>query len=189
MSQLWALLPAAAALRLKTTLDAAAARTKGRPGDGDERSADQRRADALTDLADLAALAGRANAAGAGTTGPRVHVTVALSTLLELDQQPGELTGTARVPAPLARALAFDPTGTWRRLLTDDAGNLLHVSADSYRPPAAMARPVRAKQPRCCFPGCRRQAIWCDLDHILAWPTAAPPTPTTCNRYALGTII
>lgn len=177
MSELWALLPAPAALRLKAVLDDAAARTKGQ----DERSADQRRADALTDLAHHAA---HANGSAAG---PRVQVTVALSTLLGLDQQPGELDGHGPIPAAQARALAFDPTGTWRRLLTDDAGQLLQVAASTYRPPAAIARHVRAAHPRCCFPGCRRPARDCELDHIAAWAgggiTSVDNLQPLCRRH------
>jgi len=43
-----------------------------------------------------------------------VHVTVALSTLLGLDEQPGELAGHGPIPAVLARRLAADPTGMFR---------------------------------------------------------------------------
>jgi hypothetical protein len=68
----------------------------------------------------------------------------------------------------VARALAFDPTGTWRRLLTDSNGNLVDVSATTYRPPAPMARFVRARQHSCSFPCCRRRATACELDHVLA---------------------
>jgi hypothetical protein len=173
--QLWALLAADAAAALKTVLDRAADCTKGL----DDRTADQRRADALTDLA-----------LGTGTGGgvkPAVNVTVALSTLLDLDDQPGELDGHGPIPAALARALAFDATGTWRRLLTDARGQLVEVSSDSYRPPVRMARHVRAAQQTCCFPGCRRPARRCELDHIDPWHDGGPTCPANlqplCSRH------
>jgi hypothetical protein len=50
-------------------------------------------------------------------------------------EQPGELDGHGTIPATLARALVADPTGTWRRLLTDDHQRLIDVSAHTYRPP------------------------------------------------------
>ena len=50
MTELWAYLSADSAAIIKTTLDAMAHTTIHRPG-GDDRSADQRRADALVDLA------------------------------------------------------------------------------------------------------------------------------------------
>jgi hypothetical protein len=98
-----------------------------------------------------------------------VNVTVALSTLLGLDEQPGELDGHGPIPAALARALAFDPTGTWRRLLTDKYGRLVQVGATTYRPPLAMARHVRVQNVTCVFPGCRRRAVRCEVDHLIAW--------------------
>jgi hypothetical protein len=179
--ELWALLGADAAATLKTALDHAADTAKGLDG----RSADQRRADALTDLA-LNALAGAGGGGGRGLR-PAVHVTVALSTLLGVDQQPGELDGHGPIPAALARALAFDPTGTWRRLLTDPAGRLIETGATSYRPPAATARHVRAQHRTCRFPGCRHPAPRCHLDHITAWTHGGTTHPDNlqplCPRH------
>ena len=164
----WALLPADAAAAVRDVLEQAADQLKARDlGSDQPRTADQRRADALVGLILTGAGQPDPTAAGSGLR-PRVQVTVALSTLLELDQQPGELDGHGPIPAAAARALAFDPTGTWRRPLTDDTGQLIAVSADSYRPPAGLARHVRAAHPYCCFPGCRRRATSCELDHILA---------------------
>jgi hypothetical protein len=128
----------------------------------DDRSAEQRQADAL-----VALVLGQPDAANGVSLHPTVNVTVAASTLLGTDEQPGELDGSGSIPAAVARALAADPTGTWRRLLTDDHNRLIDVSARTYRPPANIARFVRAQRPRCCFPGCRRRATSCELDHVL----------------------
>ncbi len=115
MATLWALLPAADAEAVLACLDALA----GRVADpADERTMDQRRADALTDLA-IDALDRVPTRHGRR---PAVQVTVALSTLLGRDEQPGELAGYGPICAELARDLAFDPTGTWRRLITDPHG-------------------------------------------------------------------
>jgi hypothetical protein len=137
----------------------------------DGRTADQLRADALVQLA-----LGPDAASGSSGLKPAVNVTVALSTLLEVDDQPGELDGYGAIPASLARALAFDPTGTWRRLVTDEHGNLVDVSARTYRPPINMARLVQAQHPRCVFPGCNRRAVTCELDHIRPWGTPGGDT-------------
>ena len=180
--ELWALLGADAAATLKSALDHAADTAKGLDG----RSADQRRADALTDLA-LNALATPAGGGAGRGVRPAVQVTVALSTLLGLDQQPGELDGHGPIPAALARALAFDPTGTWRRLLTDPAGRLLETGATTYRPPAPTARHVRAQHRTCRFPGCRHPAPRCHLDHITAWTHGGTTHPDNlqplCPRH------
>lgn len=79
----------------------------------DDRTMDQRRADALADF-------GRGEVSP--RSGPGVEVLVSLSTRLGIEEQAGELKGVGPVPADVARRLADDPTGTWRRLLTDPAG-------------------------------------------------------------------
>ena len=101
---------------------------------------------------------------------PLIHVTVPLTTLMGLDDEPGELAGYGPIPASLARQIAADPDGTWRRLLTDPvSGTLLDYGRRSYRPPAALACIVRARDSECRYPGCRRPAVACELDHVQAW--------------------
>ena len=123
--------------------------------------------------------------AGASTKGlrPIVQVTVALSTLLGLDECGGDLAGHGAIPAALARALAFDPTGTWRRILTDDDGQFLEAGAHTYRPGAALDRHVRLRDETCRFPGCRRNAGTCELDHVHPWALGGLTTPQ--NMQAL----
>ena len=132
------------------------------------RTMDQARADALAALAhaaltdpDLPALQGRR---------PRVQVTVALSTLLGLDEQPGELAGYGQIPATLARRIAADPSGTWHRLVTDDLGTrLLDYGRTVYRPPQDLVDLVTARDQVCQSPHCHRPANESDLDHRLAY--------------------
>ena len=52
---------------------------------------------------------------------PAIHVTVAASTLLGLDDQPAHLDGHGPITAQTVRQLATDQTGTWHRILTDPA--------------------------------------------------------------------
>jgi hypothetical protein len=148
----------------------------------DERSGDQREADAL-----VALVLGQPEAIDGVTLRPAINVTVAASTLLGADEQPGDLDGYGAIPATVARALASDPTGTWRRLLTDEHQRIIDVSARTYRPPANIARVVRAQRPRCCFPGCRRRAVRCDLDHVLPWSaggeTSVANLQPLCSRH------
>ncbi len=42
-----------------------------------------------------------------------------------------------------------------------------------YQPTLKMRRYVRTRDRRCRFPGCRRPARHCDLDHIVPWPAGA----------------
>jgi hypothetical protein len=94
---------------------------------------------------------------------------VALSTLLGQDEQPGELAGTGPIPATIARRLAADDTGTWRRLVTDPLGRLIDYGRTTYRPPTDLADHVIARDHTCRFPHCQRQACRCDLHHELPW--------------------
>ncbi len=160
MTELWALLPAEGAAAVMTAVDALASVTSA----ADPRTTDQRRADALVDLG-VAALHDPLLPRAQGMR-PSIQVTVAASTLLGLDEQPGELAGHGPIPASVARRLAADDTGTWRRLLTDPATNtLLDYGHTTYRPPKNLTDYVIARDQTCAFPGCSRNAARCDIDH------------------------
>ncbi|MQA09706.1 MAG: DUF222 domain-containing protein [Pseudonocardiaceae bacterium] len=120
------------------------------------------RADVFTDLL-LGKLAGAAPQV-------QVHVTVPITALLGTDDQIAELAGYGPIPAGIAREIAANPHSTWRRLLTDPlTGQLLEVGRRRYRPPAALADYVRARDQECVLPGCHRPAHACDLDHRQPW--------------------
>ncbi len=94
----------------------------------------------------------------------RIDVTVALSTLMGLDELPAELAGLGPIPAEQARALAAG--GTWRRIITDPlTGTVLDVGRTRYRPPAPLAEHVIARDGVCAAPGCGVPGHRCDLDH------------------------
>ncbi|MGI8695842.1 MAG: DUF222 domain-containing protein, partial [Mycobacteriales bacterium] len=179
MAQSWALLPADAATRLYQTLT-----THARASAGDGRTTDQRRADALTDLAELA---DRVTGSGSTTPSPLVRVTVPASTLLGLDNAPGELDGYGPIPASMARRIAAD--ATWRRLLTDaTSGALLDLAPHTYRPSAALADFIRTRDRTCRFPGCRQPAAAADIDHTIPHPsggTTQANLATLCRRHHL----
>ena len=102
------------------------------------------------------------------------------TTLTGADDQPGELLGYGPIPADLARDIAAD--AVWKRLLTDPvSGAVLDHGRDTYRPPAALADFVRARDLYCRMPGCRRQASHCELDHAIDW--AKGGTTTDTNLY------
>ena len=111
---------------------------------------------------------------------PLIHVIVPYTTLTGADDQPGELLGYGPIPADLARDIAAD--AVWKRLLTDPlSGAVLDHGRDTYRPPAALADFVRARDLYCRMPGCRRQASHCELDHAIDW--AKGGTTTDTNLY------
>lgn len=184
MAELWAFLPADAAAKVKTALDAMAYETIHRRG-ADERTADQRRADALVELASTV-LTDKARVKGHGVR-PAVQVTVAASTLMGLDDQPGELDRYGAITAMMARRIAADETATWRLLLTDDQGRVTSVGRKIYRPPAALVATVLARDQHCAFPGCRKSAQYNDLDHVDAYRggdvTTAANLTSLCRRH------
>lgn len=105
----------------------------------------------------------------------QVRVTVSLTTLLGLDQLPGELAGYGAIPAATARALATQ--GTWHRLVTDPlTGALLDYGSTRYRPPPHLSEYVIARDQTCDFPSCRIPAHRCDLDHRVPYDSGAGST-------------
>jgi hypothetical protein len=106
-----------------------------------------------------------------------VHVTVPISTLLGLDERPGELDGYGPITAEAARRVAAH--GTWRRLLTDPAtGALLDYGTTRYPPPADLVDHVHNRDQTCRFPTCSRAARLCQFDHTIpagstGWTTSA----------------
>lgn len=198
MAGMWAVLPAESAVEIDTLLEATARTARSA---GDPRTLDQLRADTLVDI-----LTGRAGCTHApqvrhpadstsmGTPGdsptddapaPRVrrpriqvNVTVALSTLLGLDEDPAELDGYGPLQAAQARALARG--GVWRRLVTDPtSGAVLDVGRTRYRPPADLADHVRQRDKQCVRPHCSASAEQCDLDHTIEFRDPAGRGGTT----------
>ncbi|MBD3785318.1 MAG: HNH endonuclease, partial [Micrococcales bacterium] len=87
----------------------------------------------------------------------------------------------------LSRAVASTTSRTdryGRVVLHPDSGALTdpdeNLATDAYRPGAALARLVRARDGHCRFPGCHVAARFCDLDHVTPWPSG----PTTAANLA-----
>ena len=185
MAVLHALIDATSAHRIHRRLSAIAQGLED-----PERSRDQVRADVLVDLL-LGQSDGRPSGrpadpgAGARPGGrPEINVVVSLATLLALAEAPGEVPGLGPIPAEVARALAAD--GMWRAWVTDAAGSVVATGSRSYVPSEGLARLVRAREPHCRMPGCRRAAQRCDLDHTVPWPvgpTSASNLGPLCRRH------
>ncbi|MGH8774272.1 MAG: DUF222 domain-containing protein [Jiangellaceae bacterium] len=193
MAWMEAFLPVEDAAALMNAIEAAAAAAK-RTCAGDERTLGQRRADALAAMGWTALRTGRLGGCDCGPRLDDLHgrpvsvlVTVAATTLLGLDDLPGELAGFGPIPAEVARRLAAD--GTWQRLLTDPAsGVVLDYGRTRYEPPADLVEHVNARDQTCRWPGCERPAERCECDHSEPYPlgpTAAGNLGALCKAHHL----
>jgi hypothetical protein len=212
MATLWALLAAPDAIRVMTAIERAAEAAKQHDEQTKQTTpvaeaiesaeavesvefvrADQRRADALVELAERY-LAGTDPKGVRSRRSPEVRVTVALSTLLGLDDQPAELTdfkgrNFGPIPASLARQLATNPDSRWRRLVTDPLGGLLDYGRTRYRPPKKLEKFVKTRTPTCAFPTCNRPAdnTKIEIDHVRDWDNGGPTSPENllplCSRH------
>ena len=134
---------------------------------GDPRSIDQIRADIFLDL-----LKGRDQQTG--TSRAVVDIQVDLTTLLQLDEKPGELPGWGPVIADISRQVVDEQhEAEWRYTITDESG-VVSSGTTRRRPRAGLKRLVQAKAPVCVFPGCRVPSLDCDLDHNQPWTEHGP---------------
>nr|CTQ95771.1 hypothetical protein [Kibdelosporangium sp. MJ126-NF4] len=120
----------------------------------DTRTLAQRRADALTDL-----LLGKERQ----HVRANINVTVPLSTLIGLNNQPGELSEYGPITAEQCRELARN--GVLRRLVTDDFGHLLDVSPRRYAS-ASLTDLIRMRDRTCRQPGCRVPGRKCRVHSV-----------------------
>jgi hypothetical protein len=167
--------PAEDVTAIRVMLDAAAdAATREDPADA--RTADQLRVDVLAQLAWSSLQSGHIGG-HCGQDGVQlgkrhrraatVNVTVPVSTLVGVDDAPGELEGYGPIPASAARRIAAH--GTWRRLLTDPAsGALLDYGTTRYTPPADLVDHLIARDRTCRFPTCSQPARRTQIDHTIA---------------------
>jgi hypothetical protein len=190
VAELWAQLPAERAAAIEQVIDAAARRLRDRAGDGDVRSLDAWRAEALALPFVRALRTGvldgeqRVRLGSRGRSAVRVNVSVPAAVLLGLSDAPAQLDGHGPIPASLARLMAED--ATWRRILTDPAGNAVDVGTTRYRPGASTVQAVQLRHPRCVYPGCGAAAERCDLDHVVPWPhgpTSVSNLAPECRRH------
>ena len=110
---------------MTVALDRVDGLARGLRSGGDARTLEQLRFDLTLDLLlfgwaspDQVPEAARATFAGEAPVA-RVNLVVALTTMLGLDDQPGEIPGHGFVPAAVTRSIATASGSVWRRLVTD----------------------------------------------------------------------
>lgn len=169
------------------------------PRPGDDRSAQQRRADALVDICGRVAACG--DLPTSGGIRPQVAVTVELAALIDgavADPSAGPQVSTGpQVPTgpqvvaagaagwsgPPRRAAVLgsgEPIGPgMARMLACDAGVVPVVLGSASEPldigrrarvvPAGLRRALALRDGQCRWPGCDRPSPWCDAHHLVAW--------------------
>jgi Domain of unknown function (DUF222)/HNH endonuclease len=155
-------LDAEAGTLLRTALDALS-----KPAANDDRTARQRRADALVELARRQLQAGDLPI----TAGQRPHlvVTTPAATLRAEHGAPGgQLDRGWPLPAETVRRIACDAAVT--TITVDErTGEPLSVGRARRTIPPAMRRALVLRDQGCQFPGCDRPAEWTDAHHIRHW--------------------
>ena len=178
---------------------------RARSYDRDDRSADERRADAVMDLL-------RGNGSGSGSSRRNVDVVVPVTVALGLSDEPAELCGYRPIDAEAARELLTD--AVLRKVCVDTmTGEVLAVESstvrpsnpverqqalldmvlratpydedhtDAYQPTAAQRRLVERRDRTCTFPSCTAPAHRSDLDHRRPWPRGST---SSANLTALS---
>jgi hypothetical protein len=152
------------------------------PRPDDNRTAAQRRADALLDLCRL----GADHTATAGGEKPHVLVTVDLATLRnQLSTDPAAALTTG---ATLGSGWAVGPE-TARRLACDakviplvlgGPSQPLDVGRLTRSCPPALRRALVFRDGGCRYPGCDRPPEWTDAHHIRHWIDLGPTSLTNC---------
>ena len=146
---------------------------------GETRSASQRRADALVDLAVTQLRCGDHR----DVHGQRPHLTVTVSadTLRSgSDAQPAELSGVGPIHPETARRIACDAVRTVVTVAPPADGVASTVRGTSVAPlsvgratrtiPAHIRTALNLRDQGCRFPGCDRPPAWTDGHHIIHWP-------------------
>ncbi|MGV0991822.1 MAG: HNH endonuclease signature motif containing protein [Mycobacterium sp.] len=149
----------------------------------DSRTKRQRRADALAALAagksamvcDCGSEHCPARDSDAAPGQVVIHVLAEESTISGASASPGYLPGYGAVPAEAIRDLAAH--ARLRPLVP--AAQL--KSEPRYRPSAALADFIRARDLCCRFPGCDRPAEFCDIDHTIPYSLGGPTHPSNLS--------
>ena len=163
------------ATRIRNRITALA---RGLTDAADTRTLTQKQVDVLTDLL----LSHTTASPAAPGSSDEIAVVISTEALMGLTGDSPHLPSGDPVPVDIAREIAAD--ARWRLWLTDTHGTVVATSAHTYRPGAALARLIRAREPHCRMPGCRSTAT--DIDHTINYPTGAT-TPDNlgplCRRH------
>jgi hypothetical protein len=155
------LLDAEGGALLRTALDALSA-----PMPDDDRTAVQRRADALVELAARQLNGGELPTSG----GVRPHLLITASgdaIAAAKDAAPAELLGVGAIPAATLQRLACDADVS--EIVESPMGEVLDVGRARRTAPPQMRRALVSRFRGCSWPGCDRPPEWTESHHIQPW--------------------
>lgn len=135
----------------------------------DDRTAGQRRADALVEICRLALHTGELPANGGDR--PQVTVTVAFDPLRRA-LGAGTLDTGERLTAAQVRRLACD--AHLMPAVLGSQGQVLDVGQSRRLITGALRRALVLRDHGCAFPGCQRPPRWCEGHHIVSWVDGGP---------------
>ena len=148
----------------------------------DLRTASQRDADALVELAHRALEAGDLPTEGGER--PQVVVTVSLAVLRGRIGSASLALG-GPINADVARRIACDAQVI--PMVLGARGEPLDVGRASHTIPTAIRRAVIVRDRGCAFPGCSVPARWCEIHHIVHWAddgaTSVGNCVALCGRH------
>ena len=115
-----------------------------------------------------------------------VTITVPLPTLLGATDDGAVLGGMGRFDAATARDLAA-AAPSWWIAFTDAEGTVVGMGRRRYRPSAALAAFIRARDVTCRWQGCSVPALSCEIDHLREWASRGSTDPDNlvclCARH------
>lgn len=185
MSTVWAYVPTLEATIIDDLLT-----VQARALDDDGRTVDQKRADLLCDTLITATPQQilESETRGAARVTATVSVVIPIMALLG-NPELGCDVATVNGMSPMSGSLALDWAARaphLQRILTHPITGHV-VTVDARMPDAALKRYLRARDVTCRFPGCRRPAERCDIDHTIAHehggPTSQGNLGHVCRRH------
>lgn len=141
----------------------------------DLRTASQRDADALVELAQRALADGELPTEGGER--PQVVVTVSLA-VLQGRIGSASLALGGPINADLARRIACDAQII--PVVLGSRGEPLDIGRTSRTVPTGIRRAVILRDRGCAFPGCSIPARWCEIHHVVYWADGGPTSLTNC---------
>lgn len=150
---------------LTVVATALAARCEPQARDGDQRTAAQRRADALVDVCRF--FLDQGDTPVHGGQRPHIEVSVDLEVLEGRAPDAARLGASIVVDAETARRLACDAAVS--RVVTRGPSEVLDVGRRTRVVPVAVRRALARRDHHCTWDGCDRPAHWCDAHHIQHW--------------------